>query len=107
MATKQTFIIQHWYGAETYIEAARREVNEGHNPKEHNHDFNRVGCKRVETALKYLANWRKQAKEYGYKTLFGTLTRDDAHYEIIETPDGYNCGAVVASGMMKDLDKAA
>lgn len=107
MATKQTFIIQHWYGAETYIEAARREVNEGHNPKEHDHDFNRVGCKRLQTALKYLANWRKQAKERGWETLFGTLTRDDAHYEIIETPDGYHHGAVVASGMMKDLDEAA
>ena len=28
---KQTFIIQHWYGAPTYIEAARRDANEGYN----------------------------------------------------------------------------
>lgn len=100
---KQTFIIQHWYGAPTYIEAVRREANEGHNPQEHGHDFNRVGVKRVETALKYLKGWRDQARECGWNFLYGTLLRDDAHYEIIATPDGYHCGNVVASGMMKDL----
>ena len=100
---KQTFIIQHWYGAPTYIEAARREANEGHNPQEYAHDFNRVGVKKVETALRYLKGWRDQAVEKGMQFLFGTLTRPDAHYEIIATPDGYNLGDVVAFGMMKDL----
>ena len=104
---QQTFIIQHWYGAPTYIEAARREINEGHNPKEYGHDFNRVSVKLVKTALRYLKGGRKQAKERGWTTLFATLTRDDAHYEIIATPDGYHCEDVVASGMMKDLDEAA
>lgn len=104
---QQTFIIQHWYGAPTYIEAARREINEGHNPKEYGTDFNRVSVKLVKTALRYLKGWRKQAKERGWTTLFATLTRDDAHYEIIATPDGYHCEDVVASGMMKDLDEAA
>ena len=98
---KQTFIIQHWYGAPTYIEAARREINEGHNPEKYGYDFNRVGCKRLETALQYLRGWREQARSYSY--LYGTLLRDDARYEIIETPDGYHLGKVVASGMMKDL----
>ena len=100
---QQTFIIQHWYGAPTYIEAARREVNEGHNRKEYGHDFNRVSCKRLSTALRYLKGWRNQAREQGWEFLFSTLTRDDAHYEIISTPDGYNEDKVVAAGMMKDL----
>ena len=101
---QQTFIIQQWYGAPTYIEAARREVYEGHNIQEHNTDFERVSVKKVSTALRYLKGWRKQAKEKGYTTLYTTLTRDDAHYEIIATPDGYHTENVVASGMMKDLD---
>ena len=100
---KQTFIIQHWYGAPSYIEAARRNVNEGYHPEEYGTDFNRVGCKRVETALGYLRGWRDQANERGLQLLYRTLTRPDAHYEIIATPDGYHEGDVVASGMMKDL----
>ena len=100
---KQTFIIQHWYGAPTYIEAARRNVNEGYNPQEYGTDFNRVGVKKVETALRYLKSWKQQAIERGMQSLFRTLTRQDARYEIVATPDGYNLGEVVASGMMKDL----
>ena len=100
---KQTFIIHHWYGAPTYIEAARRDANEGYNPEEYGHDFNRVGVKKVETALHYLKSWKQQAVERGMEFLYRTLTHSDAHYEIIATPDGYNPGDVVASGMMKDL----
>lgn len=100
---KQTFIIRHWYGAQKYIEAARRNVNEGYNPEEYGTDFNRVGVKKVETALRYLKSWKRQAIEWGMESLFRTLTRPDARYEIIATPDGYNLGEVVASGMMKDL----
>lgn len=105
MATKQTFIIQHWYGAETYLGAARREANEGHNPKEYDHDFNRVGCKRLQTALKYLKNWRKQAKERGWEYLYAVLIRDDARYEIRATPDGYHEEGVAAKGWMKEFDE--
>lgn len=100
---KQTFIIQHWYGAPTYIEAARKNLNEGYAPEKYGTDFNRVGCKRKETALAYLANWKRQAIESGWEKLYRTLCRDDARYEIIATPDGYHLGDVVASGMMKDL----
>jgi len=100
---KQTFVIQHWYGAPTYIEAARRNMNEGYNPQEYGTDFNRVGVKKVETALRYLKSWKQQAVERGMEFLYRTLTRPDAHYEIIATPDGYHLGDVVASGMMKDL----
>jgi hypothetical protein len=66
-----------------------------------------VACKQLKTALKYLANWRKQAKERGWTTLFATLTRDDARYAIEATPDGYHSTGIVASGWMKDLDEAA
>ena len=103
---KQTFIIRHWFGAPTYIEAARREVNEGHNPSEYDHDFNRVSVKQVKTALRYLKGWRDQALQRGWTTLFATLTRDDARYEIIATPNGYDGDEVVACGMMKDLKAA-
>lgn len=107
MGKQQTFIIMHWYGAETYREAIRTRGDLDEQGYEiTNHDFNRVACKRVETALKYLANWRKQAKERGYKTLCATLTRDDARYAIEATPDGYNSTGIVAQGWMKDLDKA-
>lgn len=99
MAKKQTFIVEHWYGAPTYQEAERLS-----NRETIDYDFNRVGCKRVSTALKYLAGWRKQAIEKDLKWLYPTLTRDDAHYAIIATPDGYTETEVVAEGMMKDLD---
>lgn len=102
MAKKQTFIVEHWYGAPTSREASRLS-----NGKTIGYDFNRVGCKRVSTALRYLAGWRKQAIEKDLQWLCPTLTRDDAHYAIIATPDGYTETEVVAEGMMKDLDKAA
>lgn len=96
---KQTFIVEHWYGAPTYREAVRNS-----NGKTVDYDFNRVGCRRASTALKYLAGWRKQAIENNLKWLFRTLTREDAHYAIVATPDGCTPTQVVAEGMMKDLD---
>lgn len=96
---KQTFIVEHWYGAPTYREAVRNS-----NGETVDYDFNRVGCRRASTALKYLAGWRKQAIENNLKWLFRTLTREDAHYAIVATPDGYTPTQVVAEGMMKDLD---
>lgn len=66
-------------------------------------DFHRVGCKRVETALKYLKGWRLQAIGKGWDKLFTDLTASDASYKIIATPDGYNLGEVVASGFTADL----
>lgn len=108
MAKQQTFIILHWYGAETYRDALRMEDKYDESGKKiAGRDFNRVSVKQVKTALRYLKNWRKQAKEKGWTTLFDTLTRDDARYEIIATPNGYDGDEVVASGMMKDLDDAA
>ena len=77
-----------------------------YNPKEYDHDFNRVSVKLVKTALRYLAGWRRQAIECGLQSLYATLCRDDARYQIIATPDGYHTTEVVAEGWMKDLDKA-
>lgn len=99
---KQTYIVQHWYGAETYTEASCKSTPD--NEDVCGHDFNRVSCKRVSTALRYLAGWRRQAIERNLQWLYRTLCRDDAHYEIVATPDGYHETEVVASGMMKDLD---
>ncbi len=105
---QQTFIIKHWYGAETYSEAIRKQsLTDGNGNKVSEHNFDRVGVKRKETALKYLAGWRQQAKVSPWAFLHGTLVRDDARYEIIATPDGYHETEVVASGWMKDLDNAA
>lgn len=101
---QQTFIIKHWYGAPTYRDAIRSDKYDKDGRKVCDHDFDRVGVKRVDTALKYLKSWRRQAKEKGYVTLFATLLRNDARYEIVATPDGYHETEVVASGMMKDLD---
>lgn len=89
---KQTYVVKHWYGADNYLDAEKN-------------DFNRVSCKRVSTALRYLAGWRRQAKELGLEKLYDTLCRDDAHYEIVATPNGWDGTEVVAKGMMKDLEK--
>lgn len=87
---KQTFII---------------EVNGKNNnalfPKYH--DFWRVGCKRKETALKYLAAWKRQAIENGLQSLYECLLIDGATYDIIATPDGVHETETVLSGYMKDL----
>lgn len=66
-------------------------------------DFWRVGCKRKETALKYLKGWKKQAIEKGMESLYKCFFVEGATYQIIETPDGYNEGETVLSGQMKDL----
>lgn len=108
MAKQQTFVILHWYGAETYSDAIRLSGKLDENGKKiAEHDFNRVSVKQLKTALRYLKGWRKQAKEQGWTTLFATLTRDDARYAIEATPDGYNSTGIVAQGWMKDLDEAA
>lgn len=105
---QQTYVILHWYGAESYQEAIRKSGERDENGKKvAEHDFNRVSVKRVSTALQYLASWRKQAKEKGWTTLFATLTRDDARYAIEATPDGYHSTGIVAQGWMKDLEDAA
>lgn len=69
----------------------------------HVYDFFRVGCKRKETALRYLKNWKKQAIERGWKFLYPCFFCEGAKYEIIETPNGYDCETVVYSGYMSDL----
>lgn len=99
--SKQTYIVLHWYGADTYTEALKKY--DYNNRDKAGYDFNRVSCKKVETALKYLANWKKEALERELFYLYPTLLREDAHYEIRATPDGYNETETVARGMMKDL----
>lgn len=66
-------------------------------------DFWRVGCKRKETALKYLKGWKKQALDNGLDSFYKCFFVTGATYQIIETPDGYNEGETVLSGQMKDL----
>lgn len=94
---KQTFIVHHWCGGyNTYREAVKNGAK---------HDFNRVGCKRVGTAMSYLKNWVKQANDptWGWNFLYPTLRDEDARYEIIATPNGYDGDEVVACGWIKDL----
>lgn len=100
---KQTFIVKTWYGAETYIQAAKKEVNNGYSPENCGHDFSRLTVKKKETALEYLKGWKKQAIEKGWQFLYRTYCREDARYEIVSTPDGYNEEEIVASGWMRDL----
>ena len=66
-------------------------------------DFHRVSCKRVETCLKYIKNWKIQAKEKGWDYLFKDLLSDDARYKIVATPDGYNQTEIVATGLVSEL----
>ena len=82
---KQTFIIK-MYGNDSY-------------------NFERVGCKKVETCLNYIRNWRKQAEERGLHFLYKELFAEDAHYKIISTPDGYNEKEIVCSGLISELFK--
>lgn len=100
MAKQQTYIILQWFGAPTYREASRNDDN-----KTIVANFDRVTCKRATTARGYLAKWRKEALEQGLQWLFKTYCRDDAHYQIVATPDGYHETEVVLAGVMKDLDK--
>lgn len=67
------------------------------------YDFWRVGCKKKETALKYLKGWKQQAIEKGYEKLFKCFFVEGAQYEIVATPDGYNEAETVLSGYMNDL----
>lgn len=67
-------------------------------------DFYRLSVKKVSTAIKYLKGWREKAFIIGAADyLCRDLCAPDASYRIIETPDGYNEGKVVASGLMCDL----
>lgn len=76
---KPTLIVSTWYGAETYLQAARMEADNGHNPEKYGHDFNRLPVKKKETALEYLKGWKKQAIEKGLQSLYRTYCREDAH----------------------------
>lgn len=101
---KNTYCIKVWHGADTYREAVRNGTGISNYKEPVGYDFYRVGVKRVKTCLRYLAGWRKQALENGWQSLYGTLCRDDGHYEIEDTSVSWD-GKVVASGMIKDLDK--
>ena len=69
------------------------------------YDFNRVGCKSVNTCIKYLKSWYTQAKEKGLTYLYPDLLAEGATYKIISTPDGYNEKDVVSEGLIIDLFK--
>lgn len=69
------------------------------------YDFNRVGCKSVNTCIKYLKSWYTQAKEKGLTYLYPDLLAEGATYKIISTPDGYNEEEVVSEGVIIDLFK--
>lgn len=67
------------------------------------YDFFRVGCKRVETAKRYLKGWVKQAKEKGCEFLYKGFFMEGATYIITATPDGYHKEYIAASGKIADL----
>lgn len=69
------------------------------------YDFQRVGCKKVDTCIKYLKSWYQQAKEQNLQSLYPDLLSDGATYKIISTPDGYNEKEVVSEGLIIDLFK--
>lgn len=83
MAKKQTFIIM--------VKAPSDQ------------DFFRVGCKRAETALRYLKGWKQQALDKGLKSLYNVFFEEGATYSIVATPDGYHKTETVLSGKMCDL----
>lgn len=87
---RQTYIVKVWCNAPTWIDA---------NPEDR--DFYRVGCKKVETAIRYLKGWVKQSE--GYKSLYRYFFGKDARYEIIATPNGYDGDEIAASGLICQL----
>lgn len=87
---KQTFIIE-----------VNGKDNEKLFPKYY--DFWRVGCKRKETALKYLKGWKMQAIEKSLENLYKCFFVEGATFAIIATPDGVHETETVLSGYMKDL----
>lgn len=82
---KQTYIIKTWGGGK--------------------YNFYRVGCKSVQTCIKYLKSWYTQAKERNFGYLYPDLLADGAIYKIISTPDGYNEKEIVKEGIIIDLFK--
>ncbi len=82
---KQTYIIK-TYGGGTY-------------------DFYRVGCKSLNTCIKYLKSWYTQAQERNLGYLFPNLLADGATYKIIPTPDGCNESGIAQEGTIIDLFK--
>ena len=94
---KQTYILQVWSGAPTYIEAARQ-----HNGSM-NYMFFRMACKLHTTVLKKLRNAVIEDKERGLYCEY--FHADDARYEIISTPNGYDKERVVSSGLIADIIK--
>lgn len=70
------------------------------NRREADHDFYRVSCKKIETAMRYLKNWYEFGQE---NYCFRHFYRDGATYQIVETPNGYHEGAVVKEGLMNEF----
>jgi hypothetical protein len=92
---KQTFIVSCWAGGGSYLDAVKNG---------HDHTFYRLGCKRLETAKKYLKEWRKQALElYADACFYKHLTSDDAQYIIEESNEDYPIGDVLENGYIKNL----
>lgn len=81
---------------QTYIIYTNRHL--GYNSD--SYTFFRVGCKRVSTAQKYIANWAAQAvKGFGLDRLFRKyFCIEGARYEILD-----NNRTIVAEGLIADL----
>ena len=94
---KQTYILQVWSGAPTYIEAARM-----HNGTM-NYMFFRMTCKLYQTVLKQLRSAVIDDRNRGL--YFEYFHADDARYEIIATPNGYDGEEIVSSGLISELIK--
>ena len=90
---QQTFIIKFFAEADSYRDALRNDKP---------HDFERVGCKKIETCRKYIKSWHKQASEKGWAFVYKALLHENGRYEIEETPNGYD-GEVVERGFIRDL----
>lgn len=67
------------------------------------YDFHRVACKKVNTCISYIKNWRDEAIKTGWVALYKEFADKESTYTITATPDGYNKTEVVASGKIFDL----
>lgn len=98
MEKKQTYILRVWSGAPSYTEAARQ-----HNDPM-NYMFFRMTCKSHVTVLKKLKSAVMDEKRRGLYTEY--FHADDARYEIISTPNGYDEERVVSTGLIEEIIKS-
>lgn len=67
------------------------------------YSFDRVKCKTVKTALKYLQSWKQQAKDEGYEFLCKYFFVKNSVFEIREILEDGSDGMIVYRGKMEDI----